>query len=174
VAELHDKHLAREIARIDGRRAAVILVQRCDAERHRKNGDDGECDVQRLRERCVPASAERSPQRHGRPGRDGHQHDADLGGMGDVECARDDPRNGGDGDENREQRPGHEARTLDHPPEVPRHGGKSEVEHDREQCRSRREGEQPIGNGSGDVHGYVIAQKFHRRIHQDCHVQKWP
>jgi hypothetical protein len=83
--------LSGQVPRIDRRAAAVILVECRDGQRHRDNGEHGDGDLQRGRERSMTARPERSAQRYRRARRDCHEHDPDLRSTGQIECPGDDP-----------------------------------------------------------------------------------
>src|SRR5215470_257183 len=94
----------------------------------------------------MPASGERSPQRHRRTRRNRHQYDPDLCEPGQVEQAGDHQREHGYGDQHREETANHRLRLLPDPLQLTEHDAEPDTEHHREHGDRDERGEHPFRN----------------------------
>ena len=112
----------------------------------------GHRDLQGGREARLRPRVERAPERHRRPGRERHQHDPDLGGAREVECARHDQRDRRNGDQHGEQSFRDEAGMLPHPAEFAQGNAQADDEHHREDGRRGGCRHQEFGNDAACRH----------------------
>ncbi len=146
--QLGDEYLSRELPRIGGRAAGVVLVECGDPQRHGADREHSHRDLQRRRKRPVAARAQRTAQRDRRARCDRHQHDPDFRRPRKVQKARDEPRERGHRDEYREERSQEKTGPRENAAELAGHDRESQVEHDGEQGRDGDRREQPIRDGT--------------------------